>query len=245
LNWSALLVELSAGVRQQFRSDAGVGAPHAQGVKLVLAMSRPLDRVALASALGQTGGIRLITAEGTLADASRACRELAVDAILIDISFPNDGAFETARLLLERREVRAVIFLDQVFSVIRARKALGFRRAGYVTPDADVYGICNGIRELLKRDEDWTGLDQHASPHFLRDVRQLKERDEFGLLDLSPREYSVMVLLAQGRTVKEIAGALQLAENTIGNHRSRLMKKLRVRKAAQLTRVAVLAGCID
>jgi two-component system invasion response regulator UvrY len=242
---SAALVELSASVRQQIRSDAGLGASNAQAVKLVVAMSRPLDRVALASALGQTGGIRLITAEGTLADASRACRELGADAILLDVSFPNDGAFATAKRLLERREVRAVIFLDQVFSMIRARKALGIPRAGYVTPDADVYGICNGIRELLQMDGGGAGLERTLCPHFLRDIRELKELDEFRLLELSPREYSVMVLLAQGRTVKEIAAALQLAENTIGNHRSRLMKKLRVRKAAQLTRVAVLAGCIN
>jgi two-component system invasion response regulator UvrY len=239
------LVELSSDVRKQHRMDAGLAVLNSQAVKLVVAMARPLDRVAMASALGQTGGIRLISAEATLAEASRACRDLAVDAILIDVSFPHEGAFETARRLLERREVRAVIFMDQAFSVIRARKALGFRRAGYVTPDADVYGICNGIRELLGMDGGGAGADATANPHFFRELRQLKERDEFGLLELSPREYSVMVLLAQGRTATEIAGALHLAANTIGNHRSRLMKKLRVRKAAQLTRVAVLAGCID
>jgi two-component system invasion response regulator UvrY len=239
------LVDLSSIARQQFRSDPGAAAPRAQAVKLVVAMSRPLHRGTLASALGQTGGVRLLSAEGTLAEAARASRELGADAILIDVAFPNDGAFELAKRLLEKREVRAVIFLDQVFSAIRARKALALRNAGYVTPDADVYGICNGIRELVQRDRGRAAPDQTASPHFLSDLGQLKERDKFGLLNLSQREYSVMVLLAQGRTVKEIAGALNLAENTIGNHRSRLMKKLQVRKAAQLTRVAVLAGCID
>jgi DNA-binding NarL/FixJ family response regulator len=163
----------------------------------------------------------------------------------LDISYPLDESFVTARSLLDRRDVRAVLFIDQAFALARAKKALSVRGAGYVTHDEDVYGICNGIRDLLSwNSEGSPPVGTVRSPHFLQNLSDLAERDEHGLLRLTPREYAVMVRIAQGNSVRQTANLLGLAESTVDNHKRQVMRKLNVRKASQLTRIAIVSGCV-
>lgn len=61
---------------------------------------------------------------------------------------------------------------------------------------------------------------------------------------LSLRERQVMQFLAQGKTVRQCAAALELAPSTIDNHKARLMKKLGIHKASELTCRAVHDGLI-
>ena len=62
------------------------------------------------------------------------------------------------------------------------------------------------------------------------------------LLGLTPRERQVLELIAQGLSVRECAAALKIAESTVDNHKSRLMKKVGVRKSTDLVRFAFRVG---
>jgi len=55
---------------------------------------------------------------------------------------------------------------------------------------------------------------------------------------LTKREQDVLALIGQGKTTKEIAAALQLSAETIGNHRKHLCKKLNIHSTAQLAAYA-------
>jgi DNA-binding CsgD family transcriptional regulator len=59
---------------------------------------------------------------------------------------------------------------------------------------------------------------------------------------LTPRQREVVRLISLGCTVKEAAGVLDLAPNTVDNHRTRAMKVLDVDRATLLTRVAIKYG---
>jgi DNA-binding NarL/FixJ family response regulator len=61
---------------------------------------------------------------------------------------------------------------------------------------------------------------------------------------LTNREREVMELLAQGNSVRDCARVMHLARSTIDNHKSRLMNKLRIHKAAELTQLAIREGLI-
>jgi DNA-binding NarL/FixJ family response regulator len=56
---------------------------------------------------------------------------------------------------------------------------------------------------------------------------------------LSDREYQVMCMIASGKTVKEIAEALNLSVKTISTHRARILKKMHMENNAQLTHYAI------
>lgn len=61
---------------------------------------------------------------------------------------------------------------------------------------------------------------------------------------LTARELQVLILLAEGRSVKSCAQHLELAESTIDNHKARLMKKLDVHKIVELSHLAIREGLI-
>jgi DNA-binding NarL/FixJ family response regulator len=62
---------------------------------------------------------------------------------------------------------------------------------------------------------------------------------------LSSREREVLQLIAEGKTNKEIAGALNLSVYTVDAHRGRIMEKLNLHSAGELVRFAVRKGLID
>jgi DNA-binding NarL/FixJ family response regulator len=62
---------------------------------------------------------------------------------------------------------------------------------------------------------------------------------------LSNREYEVMCLIAQGRSVSEIAESLALSVKTVSTYRSRILEKLELRHNAEITRYALKHGLVE
>ena len=62
---------------------------------------------------------------------------------------------------------------------------------------------------------------------------------------LSDREYQVLCMIASGKTVKEIGTALSLSVKTISTHRSRILKKMKMKNNAQLIRYAIRQNLVD
>ncbi|MDH5353386.1 MAG: response regulator transcription factor, partial [Gammaproteobacteria bacterium] len=84
---------------------------------------------------------------------------------------------------------------------------------------------------------------QYLSP----DIEGQMQNKDFDseTLGLSTREFEVLRLLAEGRTVGQIAVSLDLSPKTVSNHRSHLMKKLKLTSTADLVRFAIRQGVID
>jgi RNA polymerase sigma factor (sigma-70 family) len=70
----------------------------------------------------------------------------------------------------------------------------------------------------------------------------LRRDAELVLPELSPREREVLQLLAEGKTNKEMAAALDISVKTVESHRSQIMDKLNIRSIAELTKYAIRAG---
>ena len=62
---------------------------------------------------------------------------------------------------------------------------------------------------------------------------------------LSPREREVLLLIAEGKTNKEIATKLNLSVYTVDSHRGKIMEKLNLHSAGELVRFAIKNGLVD
>ncbi|HAI69607.1 MAG TPA: DNA-binding response regulator, partial [Gammaproteobacteria bacterium] len=62
---------------------------------------------------------------------------------------------------------------------------------------------------------------------------------------LSPREFEVFLLLAEGKTVNDIAEILNLSSKTVGHHYTHLKKKLNVSNISEVTRLAIRGGLLE
>jgi DNA-binding NarL/FixJ family response regulator len=62
---------------------------------------------------------------------------------------------------------------------------------------------------------------------------------------LTPREYEIFKLLADGKTAKDIAAALEISAYTVDAHRNRIFRKLELRSGADLVRFALRQGIVQ
>ena len=116
--------------------------------------------------------------------------------------------------------------------------------AGYFTRRSLFHQFARGVA-LVARGGSAFGddINEHlVTTH--RGITVLPAVDEPSLTQLTPRESEVFEMLAQGFSVRQCADQLQLAQSTVDNHKTRLMKKLDVHKSAELTRLAIREGLI-
>jgi len=211
-------------------------------LKLVLAVPRRLDHLALTSFLSGLSTVRLVATKLSLTEAVETCKKTFADAAILDVFYPDLTAFTAGKSLLESGRLKRVAFLDDRFALWRAQRALSIPGACYFTRDADIRKVCDQIRRREAEGGRTEVGRRPPSNSFLRSMEELKRFDVHQLLTLSRKEREVMEWLARGYTLREVAAILELAMSTIDNHKSRIMRKLNVHRTAHLARIANDAG---
>jgi two-component system response regulator NreC len=155
------------------------------------------------------------------------------------------GGIERATVVLREGVIDHLLVLDSRPFEIRLSDILQEPAASYVSRTAPPLALAAAISEILLND---TRVFDPALAHRVRRTSKgyrLADSSKDSLLVLlSPRERQVMRLLAEGRTVAQCAEALGLSHSTVDNHKSRLMKKLGIHKASELTVRAIQEGLI-
>jgi len=171
-------------------------------------------------------------------------RELKPDLVLLDIGMPNLNGLDAARQILATQPLTRVLVLtihdsDQVVRDVLAAGARGFLLKSDAGRD-----LLTAVEAMQRHRTFFTSqvaeivldgyLDtRHAAP-------QAPPRKR-----LTPREREVVQLLAEGKTSKEVAVALDLSVKTAETHRTNIMRKLDLHSVADLTLYAVRNGIIQ
>ena len=183
---------------------------------------------------------------GEAADSTTA-REQALarqpDVVVLDIAMPGEtGLQATASLRTSVPECRVLILsmYDDPEYVLESVRA---GAAGYLLKDGAAEELRQAVR-AVHRGEAW--YSPLVALRLSEAVRGKLERDRHrGEADLlTAREREVLIGIAQGRTNKEIGAALGISHRTVETHRESLMRKLRIRTVAGLTRFALETGLI-
>ena len=155
------------------------------------------------------------------------------DVALIDINLPGLSGLELLRRILQRkREARIVIFSMNDDPVIAAR-AIEAGARGYIAKNDDPALFAGAVRSVADG-----GLYLH--PEMARQIAFLRAGANANAIStLNPRELEILRLIAAGRTMAEIADALNLSYKTIANNSTQLRQKLGARNAMELMRFAM------
>lgn len=162
------------------------------------------------------------------------------DLVILDLNMPGGSGLdvlEQARALPRRTPVLVVSMLPEGPVAIRCLRA---GAAGFVTKESAADELAVAIRKVLDGGHYVSAAlaEQLAVEVARSDVRAPHER-------LTDREFQVMHLLVDGRTVSEIAHELSLSIKTVSTYRTRLLEKLDVRNNVELARYAMRAGLVD
>jgi DNA-binding NarL/FixJ family response regulator len=162
-------------------------------------------------------------------------KRLQPDVMILDLSLPELNGLDATRQILKESPRTEVLVLTMHRSEELARNVLQAGARGYVLKsDADQSLIA--AVESLRQHKPF--LTSTVTEFVLDDYIQRTE-DTSGYAAVTPRERQIIQLLAEGRSNKETASALDLSVKTVEAHRANIMRKLRLRSASDLVRYAI------
>lgn len=198
-------------------------------IRLVLVDDQALFREGLRILLGQTSRLDIVAEAGNGEEAVAAARLHQPDIMLMDLRMPRlNGVEATRRITQEMPDIR-VIVLTTFEDDEEVYEALSAGAVGYLLKASPSERVVEAI-ELTARGESFIEPSVTAKllGHFSRLASNQTKREAPQPLaePLSARELDVLRHLASGRSNKEIAHELGIAEGTVKNHMSNVIGKL-------------------
>lgn len=206
------------------------------GVRVLLVDDQALFREALATLLAVHEGVEVVGEAGDGDEALRKAAELTPDVVLMDLRMPVlDGIGATRRLRVEQPGVQVIALTtfdddEDVFAALRAGAV------GYLLKDVSSARLVEAVRAAARGE---SVLQPSVAAKVVARFAQLPDTapDERPpqplVVPLSDRELGVLRLLADGRSNREIAAELFLAEGTVKNHVTNVLSKLGARDRTQ------------
>lgn len=201
-------------------------------LRILLADDHFMMRLGLASLIGKEPDLRVVGEASSGAEAVAQCELHRPDVVLMDIRMPDMNGIEaTGRILKQRPEIKVIMLTtyegdEDVFQALKAGAKAYFLKT---VTGAE---LVKGIRAV------------HAGNYCLPPDIAAKLAQRFSLPVLTPRETEILERLATGRSNKEIAALLNLAENTVKNHVHLILEKLGVQDRTQAVTKAIERGIL-
>jgi DNA-binding NarL/FixJ family response regulator len=200
------------------------------------------DHVLIAQALEH-----LLQAEfdvvGTVSDGRallKAAGELLPDVVVVDIGMPLLNGLDAGEQLKVLHPGIKIVFLTQNREPRFAVEAFRRHASGYLLKDSAASELTTAIRDAVNG-------RTYISPAIARsmgDELPAVPPGQIVLRDLSQREREVLQLLAEGKSMKEVAAVLDISPRTVEFHKYRIMELLRVRTNAELVQQAIKLGLV-
>jgi DNA-binding NarL/FixJ family response regulator len=176
---------------------------------------------------------------GTAADGRAAVasyEELRPDVLLLDICMPMLNGIEAARQVKRAFPDARVIFMTMQTDRVYVEEAFRAGASGYVVKQAAASELIDAIRSVLHG-------RRYVSPRVIGAMGGAFDSEGdaapgFGG-KLTPRQREVLQLVAEGKSMKEIARILDISVRTVEFHKNGLIQQLGLRTVAALTRYAL------
>lgn len=175
---------------------------------------------------------------GTVSSAETALESINTldpDVVLLDLNMPAMSGLTATELMLEKRPGTRILILTMHDSPEYISTALSHGAKGYILKDVPTEEIKIAIDRVMQGEEYLcTGARAALQPK-IADGRE----------PLTSREQTVLLQLAQGRSNREVADALDISIHTVETHRKNIKRKLDITSTAGLTRYALEHGVLQ
>ena len=217
-------------------------------IRVLIVDDHQVVREGLASVLKTKDHIDVVGLAVNGRDAVEKAGKLVPDVVLMDISMPGMDGVEATHLIKKENPQIGIVILtmyaeeEYIFELVRA--GVG----GYLLKDADSAQIAAAIRAITKGE---SVIHPVIASKILSEFARLssdRTRPEKGIEfehNLSERELTVLALVANGKTNKEIAVSLKISEKTVKNHIRNIFHKLNVSDRTEAAILALREGLIN
>ncbi len=202
-------------------------------IKVLIADDHPIVRIGMKHVMEEDPEI---TIAGEASDGEEALDKILnndFDLVLLDISMPGRDGLDVLKQIKKEKPGLPVLILSIYPEEEFAIRALKTGASGYLTKKSAPYELTTAIRTVLQGRKYISSSMVEILASFLRVDQQKKPHET-----LSNREYQVMLMIASGDSLKEIAAKLSLSIKTIRTFRARIMNKMKIKNDVELSRYA-------
>jgi DNA-binding NarL/FixJ family response regulator len=168
---------------------------------------------------------------------SLAARDELPDVVLMDLLMPRLDGVAATKMIKERYPEVEVVALTSFSEAERVHMALEAGAAGYLLKDAEADQVAGAVRAAARG-------EVHLDPVVARQLTRSLVAPQGTATSLTPREREILVLVAQGKSNRDIADALVISERTARTHVSHVLSKLGLTSRTQAALWAVREGLV-
>ena len=213
------------------RSDASAGD---RRIRVLIADDHPMVAEGIRALLETYDDLEIVGTVGDGAAAVAAAGRTAPDVVLLDLNMPGTNGLSATEILGERHPDVHVLILSMHDAPEYIATALRHGAAGYCLKDQDAQEIRRAIDVVLA-----------GGRYLCPGAESALEPAADGTEPLTSREQTILLHLAQGRSNKQVAHALDISVRTVETHRKNLKRKLGISSTAGLTRYAMEHGVLQ
>ncbi len=198
-------------------------------LKILIVDDSELVRTGLRTLLGADPSLLVAGEAGSVAEAVAQAGRMKPEMVLLDIRLPDGTGFDACRQILAARPDTRVLILTSVAEETMVDDAIRAGANGYLLKEVNGRALIQAIHDVAAGKSI---LDPAITERILSLIRSNTPGTRHTLQSLSPQEQRVLALIAEGRTNKEVASEMGLAEKTVKNYLSTVFEKLHVTRRA-------------
>lgn len=223
----------------RWRVRSEVRPVSAAGIRVLLVDDHAIVRAGFRRLLEQTTDIVVAAEAASGEEAYEKHPRCDPGVTVMDLSMPGAGGMAAIQRILARRPEARILVYSMHESPAFAVHALRAGAAGYVTKASAPDVLVEAVRAV-------SAGGSYLSPDIARRIAlERVAGGENPLQALSAREFEVFRLLAEGKTVDDIAGALFLSSKTVANYATQIRQKLGISSQIELLRLAMTHGVVS
>ena len=206
-------------------------------IKILIAEDQQLVRRAFSMMLTMEADLKVVAQAADGAEAIQLSRQWRPDIVLMDLQMPRVGGIGAIKRILEDLPDTKIIVLTTFDTDEMVFEAISAGARAYLLKDSSEAEILETIRAVHDGQSRLSpGVAKKVFDEFRRQRPSAVEEAGDGAKDeeLTAREEKVLALVAKGKSNKEIANTVFLAEGTVKNYVSKIMEKLNVSSRTEL-----------
>lgn len=202
-------------------------------IRILIADDHALFRAGLKQLLDKTSDIRIVDDASNGGEVMARISKAQYDLILLDISMPG-GGIELAKQIKAFKPDQKVLIVSIHPEEQYAVRAFRAGASGYLPKESTPEELTEAIRKVMNE-------GTYVSPSLGKElIARLSKKFQSARHEvLSDRELQVLLMIASGKTVQEIADELYLSVSTINTYRVRILKKMNLQNDVELAHYAI------
>ena len=206
-------------------------------IRILIADDHRIVRDGLHTLIDRQSDMEVVGEAENGSSAVRLTEQLNPDLIIMDVSMPDLNGIEATRDILAENPDAKVLALSMHSDRRYVTEMMQAGALGYMLKDCAFEELAAAIRSVNSN-------RQYLSPaiSLTRAVRDPRRKEELTEPSLSKRQFDILRLLTEGKTISQIASVLKISPRTVETHRRNMIIKLDVNTTADLVRYALKEG---